>query len=147
MNKMTKVMGLVALAGALNMASMSAFAGDRNECQSGLHKQGSHAQCEHRDNHNKQCSKKGSWDKVSPEKKQAMMQLKIENRIERMTRKMDLSPKQQSQVRKIMQDGHLKTREIREQMRVQIDQVLTLEQRQHKEQKGKRDGAPHHKMS
>ena len=144
MNKMTKIMGLVALAGALNVASVSAFAGDRNECKSGMHKQGSHSQCEHREKH---CSKKGSWDKASPEKRQAMMQLKIENRLERMTKKMNLSPEQQVQVRKIMQDSHLKARNIREQMRAKIDQVLTPEQRQNKERKGERVGAPLHKMS
>ncbi|MBN2865778.1 MAG: hypothetical protein JXK16_07200 [Thiotrichales bacterium] len=147
MNKMTKVMGLVALAGALNVASMSAFAGNHNECKSVMHKQGSHSQCEHRDNRDQHCSKKGSWYKASPEKKQAMMQLKIENRLEQMTRKMDLSPEQQIQVRKIMQESHLKTREIREQMRAQIDQVLTPEQRQHKERRGEKNGTPHQKVS
>lgn len=141
MNKMTKVMGLVALAGALNMTSISAFAGERHGCKSGMHKQGAHAQCEHR---GKMCSKKGNWGQASPEKRQAIMQLKIENRLERMTHVMGLSPEQQTKIRKIMQEGQLKMRDVREQTRAKIDQVLTPEQRKDKVQRAESRGVPHH---
>jgi len=147
MNKMTKIIGLVALASALNVASVSAFAGDRNECKSGMHKQGSHAQCEHRDNRNSHCSKKGSWDQASPEKKQALMQLKVENRLEKMTRKMDLTPKQQTQVREILQTTQAKQQQLREQTRAQIDKLLTPEQRERKMPRNEQKDGPHHKPS
>lgn len=67
---------------------------------------------------------------MTPEKRQALMQLKVENRIEKMTQHLSLTPKQQQQVRQIMQDNQQKMLQLRQQKRQAIDKVLTEEQLQ-----------------
>ena len=124
-------MSMVVLTGALTGASAIALADSGYEHKPGMSKHGDHASWDkksHRKGHH--CSKNGDKANVSPEKRQAMMQLKIENKLERLTAKLDLTPKQQVKIREILKDKQLKKQQMREETRMQIDQVLTAEQRQ-----------------
>ncbi|BBP45586.1 hypothetical protein THMIRHAS_09590 [Thiosulfatimonas sediminis] len=66
---------------------------------------------------------------MSPEKRQALIQLKIENRIEYMNQKFGLSAEQQQQVREVLQRNQQQMRQLRQQKRDAINQILTDEQR------------------
>ncbi len=71
------------------------------------------------------------WDKnMSPEKRQALMQLKVENKIERMTKKYDLTESQQSKLRTILQDKQQKKMKLKEETRSKIESMLTPEQQE-----------------
>ena len=124
-------MSMVVLTGALTGASAIALADSGYEHKPGMSKHGDHASWDkksQRKGHH--CSKKGDKANVSPEKRQAMIQLKIENKLERLTAKLDLTPKQQVKIREILKDKQLKKQQMRDETRMQIDQVLTAEQRQ-----------------
>jgi len=131
MNKITKMMGMVVLTGALTGASAIALADSGYEHKPGMSKHGEHSFWDKKSHHKgHHCSKKGHKADVSPEKRQAMMQLKIENKLERLTAKLDLTPKQQVKIREILKEKQLKKQQMRKETRMQIDQVLTVEQRQ-----------------
>lgn len=83
--------------------------------------------------HHKAChAKMGNHDhaNMSPEKRQAIAQLKVENQLERMTRKYTLTTEQQSQLRSILQEKQQKMQALKAQYRDKVDSVLTLEQKQ-----------------
>lgn len=100
--------------------------------------------------HHKVCDfKKGSQERanMSPEKRQAISQLKIENRLERMTQKYHLSTDQQSQLRSILQEKQQKMQELKAQYRDKVDSVLTNEQKQQREQSRQQHRANMHSAS
>ncbi len=145
MNKIAKIIGFVALTSVSGLA----FAGEGCHSKRGMHAQGeqnkahhcmtsSHGYTKqgHENRGHKMCASghqkgmQGNRVAMSPEKRQAFMQLKVENRIERMTQRLDLTADQQSQVRGILKERQQKMQQIGKASRAQIEKVLTDEQRQ-----------------
>ncbi|WP_321276971.1 hypothetical protein [Thiomicrorhabdus indica] len=140
MNKFTKVVGIIALASVTGLAVAGGYGcGMKGEqfsqkaeyCQMMKgERQGFH----HKMHHGKSCDAKfGHQKNMTAEKREALMQLKVENKLERMTRHLDLTAEQQSEIRSIMQATQQKKFELKQQVREQIDKVLTDEQKQQRE--------------
>lgn len=152
MKKVASLIGIAILASATTLA----VAGGNN-CHKKFDGQGSQAHyskmnqkgpCSARHNGERHCQfhgkmrhHQGSHGKygmmqqnISPEKRQALMQLKIENKIERMTQKLDLTAEQQRQVRTVLQKSQKEMQQLRQQKRKEINKILTEEQQAKKRQ-------------
>lgn len=147
MKKVASIIGIVALAGITTVA----FAGNGDFCQNkGMYKgEGSYGHQQymmHKHNRLKgtghnfhagghfsmhKAMHKGGFHKnaMSAEKRQALMQLKVENRIERMTRKLNLSTQQQDAIRKVLMQKQQNMQQMRQQTRQEVHKLLTDEQR------------------
>ncbi|QKI89857.1 hypothetical protein [Thiomicrorhabdus xiamenensis] len=141
MKKVASIIGIVALSGITTLA----FAGNGDFCQNkGMYKgEGSygHSQCmKHKHNRLQDAARKGCYGggmqkghfqnkAMSAEKREALMQLKVENRIERMTQKLDLSKQQQDAIRKVLMQKQQNMQQMRQQTRQQVHKLLTDEQR------------------
>ncbi|CAN8140627.1 conserved exported hypothetical protein [uncultured Thiomicrorhabdus sp.] len=108
-----------------------------HHCEMSQKYSGMHAE-RHFKGHGKMCGYQGKhamMDKnSSTEKRQALMQLKVENKIERMTKRLDLTAEQQKQVREILQDNQQQMLKLRQQQRDAIHKILTEEQQAKKAQ-------------
>lgn len=137
MNKLTKVVGIVALASVTGLAMAGGygcamkgehFAQKSEHCQmmkGERHGHGAHYGYQHH---------KGHCKNMSDQKREALMQLKVENKLERMTRHLNLNAEQQKEIRTILQNTQQKKFELKQQSREQIDKVLTEEQKQQREE-------------
>lgn len=147
MNKVAKILGIVTLSSVAGMGIASGYGyhhsegaerADRPACEFQQHKM--HASGHYGENgghfkgHHKMGFKADSKNMTS-EKRVALMQLKVENRLERMTQKYDLSADQQAKIRQILQERQQKVAQLKQQSREQIDQVLTQEQLQKRQQR------------
>ena len=83
--------------------------------------------------HGKKMCRKGrhggkDYQNISPEKREALMQLKVENKIEFMTKKLTLSSEQQNKLRDILRDKQQKKMLLKQESKEKIKQILTDEQ-------------------
>ncbi len=156
MSKLTKVAGIVALASVTGLAMAGGygcgmksehFAQKSEHCQMMKgERQGAHKGYQHQKmHHGKSCEAKlghhkfghhkvGNYENMSEQKREALMQLKVENKLERMTQHLNLSAEQQKEIRSILQNTQQKKFELKQQSREQIDKVLTQEQKQQREE-------------
>lgn len=141
MKKATTLIGAIALASMTSLAFAGGQGCDRN-FEGAMQSKTHHFEKSMQHRHGKICDHKGQQGKyfgmrgknITPEKRQALMQLKVENRLERMTRKLDLTKEQQAEIRSIMQDRQQQMHQLRQQSRDEINKVLTKDQREKKEQ-------------
>ena len=135
MNKVTKIAGIMALASITSVAIAGGYSCG-SKAQQHQHKS-HHCHMMKGDykgekmHHGKSCAGKfGSHKNMTPEKRAALMQLKVENKLEHMTRHLNLTAEQQTEIRSIMQDIQQKKLALKKQKREQINKVLTEEQKE-----------------
>lgn len=150
MKKLASLIGIAVLTSATTFA-----VADSDFCQKKFDGQGLHAHYsqmqvkkDHCDMHKKfmhQGDRHGKHAMMnknfSPEKRQALMQLRVENKIERMTKKLNLTIEQQAQVRTVLQDAQQKKMQLRQQKRDAINKILTEEQQAKKAHFGRQPKA------
>lgn len=83
----------------------------------------------HNSHHSQHCSKHKQHSEFSPQKREALMQLRVENKLAKLTQKFDLSAEQQQQVRTILQQKQQKMKALKQDYRNQIQALLTPEQK------------------
>jgi len=66
--------------------------------------------------------------KLSPEERQAKMEKRISHKVERMTKKLDLTEQQQAQLTDILKNKMQKKRELYKESKQQIENILNPEQ-------------------
>lgn len=127
------------IATLLASASTFALAGHHNDYSDRGYQhphKGHHCEMKHHRSHY------GSHHAMSAQKRQALMQLKIENKIEKMDRKLNLSPQQKDAIRGILKARYQQIHKIKEQSRADIQQQLNEQQRSKREKH--QTGEPHH---
>lgn len=135
MNRVTKIAGILALASITGVSIAGSHAcglQDKHHSFKSEHCQMKNGDYKsHKMHHGKSCAGKlGSHKNMTPEKRAALMQLKVENKLERMTHHLNLTPEQQTEIRNIMQDTQKKKLALKKQKREQINKVLTEEQKE-----------------
>ncbi|MBN2647645.1 MAG: hypothetical protein JXR44_07665 [Thiotrichales bacterium] len=125
---MKKFAALFALAAFTSALSASVIAGSGYAEPTPMH----HAHHAHHGHKHSACGQRHAGDSatMSPEKRQALQQLRVENRLERMDRKLDLTAEQETKIRTLLQQQQEKQRQLRQQTREAIDALLTEEQKQ-----------------
>lgn len=73
---------------------------------------------------------KGNIMNMNAEDRQAFMQKRLDRKVKRMTKRLDLNTKQQKEVRAILQDSQKQMIQLREHTKEKIKKVLTKEQQE-----------------
>lgn len=130
MNKITKMMSMVVLSGALTGVSAIALADGGYEYKPGMNGHSEQDYWGQKKQHKSpSCLKKGGRAEPSAEKRQAMMQLRVEDQLEHLTVDLGLTHNQQIQVREILKKSEFIQQQIRQETRMKINQVLAPQQR------------------
>jgi hypothetical protein len=72
---------------------------------------------------------RADWDEISPQKRQALQQLRIEDKIEAISARYDLSKDEQNKVRQILEKRSEQLRKVRDESRAELDKILSKKAR------------------